>query len=220
MLKQSTRLAARLARAYSTSAPPPLPPGPPPRGSIFTASTVYPFLLLSAITSLALNLSHQRSARQQETAHLSAQISVLETLVNRIASRRAPLSTDEQEDIERELELVGLGRGKGKQAVDAEKSSRPETSWTEALFGKKGKQYEPETDDTDWDTVFREADEAETKRNGKTSASTALPSGADTPTPPTPVLASPPTSSRHPLSSGLEATPPQSKSKPASVVYL
>lgn len=124
-------------------------PPPPPRGSIFSASTIYPFLLLSAITSLALNLSHQRTAKSQETAHLSAQVTVLESLLNQL---RSPSNRPTSEDIERELELVGLGRGKGKTALgEGDKSGKGQTSWGEVLFGKKGKEFQQEKDDTDWE---------------------------------------------------------------------
>lgn len=110
---------------------------------------MYPFILLSVITSLALNLGHQRTARDAEAAHYRAQVSVLESILARVHSRT--LSDAEQEDIERELELVGLGRGKNKSVVDAETSVREQTSWTEVFFGKKGKGYELEKDDTDWE---------------------------------------------------------------------
>lgn len=131
---------------YSSSGSPP----PPPRGSFFSASAIYPFILLSAITSLALNLSHQRTARSQETSHLSAQITVLESLVNQLRNDPNRLS---DEEVEKELELVGLGRGKGKRVVGGEgdKSGRNETSWGEVLFGKRGKEFEPDKDDTDWE---------------------------------------------------------------------
>ena len=146
LLRSSSRLGH--ARHMTSSSDGPAPP-PPPRGSIFSASTLYPFVLLSAITSLALNLSHQRTAKTQETAHLSAQISVLESLVNQLRSSSTPPSAEE---IERELELVGLGRGKGKIALgEGDKLGKSATSWTEVLFGKKGKEFEQDQDDTDWE---------------------------------------------------------------------
>lgn len=126
-------------------------PPPPPKGSIFSAPTIYPFLLLSAITSLALNLSHQRTAKSQETAHLSARITVLESLLNQL---RSPSGSPppSSEEIERELELVGLGRGKGKTALgEGDGSGKSRTSWIEVLFGKKGKEFEQDKDDTDWE---------------------------------------------------------------------
>ncbi|GAA5955070.1 hypothetical protein JCM21900_002776 [Sporobolomyces salmonicolor] len=140
--------------ASSSSAPP--PKDDPPRPSWISAVTIYPFILLSAMTSLALNLSHQRAARATETAHLGAQISVLESLLARVREGKQ-LSEAGQEEVERELELVGLGRGKGKEAVNAEAGAKAPTSWREVLFGKKGKEFE-EKDDTDWEkgglTVF------------------------------------------------------------------
>lgn len=139
----------------STGSPPPRPP--PPKYIRF--ATVYPFILLSIITSLALNLSVQRTARETEGARHRAQISVLEKLVARLQSRHQEFTTTselteaEQDEIERELELVGLGRGKGKEAVSAEMSVKTDeaTSWKEVFLGKKGKGYEPEDDKTDWE---------------------------------------------------------------------
>lgn len=122
-----------------------------------TFSLLYPFLLLSTITSLALNLSHSRQQATATSRHLSAQVSVLSSLVDRLKADRdahgaRPWTADEREAVERELELVGLGRGKGKKAVDgAEVDKGVSISWGEVLFGKKGKQFEPEKDDTDWD---------------------------------------------------------------------
>ncbi|BGP45065.1 hypothetical protein JCM10450v2_000882 [Rhodotorula kratochvilovae] len=196
-------------------APPPPPPSPPlpPRPSYFQAATIYPFILLSAITSLALNLGHQRTARETEAAHYRAQISVLEAILARLP--RQTLSDAEQEDIERELELVGLGRGKDKAVVDAETSVREQTSWTEVFFGKKGKGYEAAKDDTDWEKVFHEADEAEKTRQA------ALPTApAPAPIPASVVASSPPPPS--PASAATPTPPPapaQSKPTPRAV-YL
>ncbi|GAA5926931.1 hypothetical protein JCM3775_007082 [Rhodotorula graminis] len=150
----------RPASSFPGASPPPPPPPPPPRVYIQPA-TIYPFILLSIITSLALNLGHQRTARDTEAARYRAQLSVLESLLARATATARPLSERDQDDIERELELVGLGRGRDKAVVGAETSVREATSWTEVFFGKKGKAYEQVKDDTDWDKVFREADEAE-----------------------------------------------------------
>ncbi|GAA6052306.1 hypothetical protein JCM3770_007242 [Rhodotorula araucariae] len=198
--------------------PPPSSTPPPPRPSYFQAATIYPFILLSAITSLALNLGHQRTARETESAHYRAQISVLEAILARLRMPRgAVLSDTEQESIERELELVGLGRGKDKAVVDAETSIREQTSWTEVFFGKKGKGYELDKDDTDWEKVFHEADEAEKSRqSAPPSAST--PDAALTPAPIT--ASSPPSPPPAPLAT---ATPPpvRASSAPATrAVYL
>lgn len=59
------------------------------------------------------------------------------------------MTEEDRETVERELELVGLGRGKGKAKLEHDEAG--ETSWGEVLFGKKGKAYEPEKDDTDWE---------------------------------------------------------------------
>ncbi|GAA5862803.1 hypothetical protein JCM8547_006549 [Rhodosporidiobolus lusitaniae] len=210
--------AVRLAStAPSSSSSPPLEDDDPPRPSYFTAATIYPFILLSAITSLALNLSHQRTARENETSHLGAQIFVLEGILSRLrepsASRAgARLSADEQEDIERELEMVGLGRGKGKKVVNAEGGRREEagTTWSEVFFGKKGKGFEEE-DKTDWEKVFHEADEAERKRVAVSSIAPPPPASAATPLPP---VSSPPSAPTPPLA----PAPPSRPARPA--VYL
>jgi hypothetical protein len=148
---------ARNVHTQPTSSSPPPPRPPPPKYIRF--ATVYPFILLSIITSLALNLSVQRTARETEGARHRAQISVLEKLIARLRSRHESESTTrelteaEQDEIERELELVGLGRGRGKEAVSAEMSVKTDeaTSWKEVFLGKKGKGYEPEDDKTDWE---------------------------------------------------------------------
>lgn len=100
------------------------------------------------------------------------------------------MTEHEREQIERELELVGLGRGKGRESIEQEverKALETSISWKEVLLGKKGKGFEQDVDTTDWEkgqcsalgprersvltlgqffglTVFREADEAEQKR--------------------------------------------------------
>lgn len=161
--RQCLRRSAHSSVAPPQPSPPP-PPPPPPKYLSF--ATAYPFILLSVITSLAVNLGVQRTARETEGARHRAQISVLEDLVARLRSRGTTQATDhwlsrgtgalseeEQEEIERELELVGLGRGRGKAAVSAEMSVKSdwETSWKEVFLGKKGKGYEQEDDQTDWE---------------------------------------------------------------------
>lgn len=149
---------ARHVHTPPPSSRPPPPRPPPPKYIRF--ATVYPFILLSIFTSLALNLSVQRTARETEGARHRAQISVLEKLLARLRLRSRPdaatareLTEREQDEIERELELVGLGRGRGKEAVSAEMSVKSDeaTSWREVFLGKKGKGYEPEDDKTDWE---------------------------------------------------------------------
>lgn len=121
-----------------------------PASSLLSLDTLYPFLLLSAITSLALNLSHSRSAFTNEADHLRAQLSVLESLLAPERTRR-PLSADEQERIERQLELVGLGRGKGK-AEQVVQGRFGQTAWGEVFFGKKGREWEEDkaADEAEW----------------------------------------------------------------------
>lgn len=159
------------ARTPSRARAPPTSP-PPPRPSYFTLQALYPFLLLSTMTSLALNLSHSRATQETETSHLRAQISVLESVLRRLTAeeerageawtkRRRGLSPEEQETVERELELVGLGRGKNKDLAvgggnaggnaGGQLAGIKPVAWAEVFFGKKGKEWEVDTDDTDWE---------------------------------------------------------------------
>lgn len=110
-----------------------------PRPSFFTRQTIYPFLLLSLLTSLALNLSHGRAQHIEASAVLRAQISVLTTLKARLlaAASSSPrkLSHEDRERVERELEMVGLGKAKGRTTKDDREEG---TSWKEVFLGKKG----------------------------------------------------------------------------------
>ncbi|TKA55445.1 hypothetical protein B0A53_02371 [Rhodotorula sp. CCFEE 5036] len=199
---------ARNVHTQPTSSSPPPPRPPPPKYIRF--ATVYPFILLSIITSLALNLSVQRTARETEGARHRAQISVLEKLVARLRSRhRSELTEAEQDEIERELELVGLGRGRGKEAVSAEMSVKTDeaTSWKEVFLGKKGKGYEPEDDKTDWEAVFKQADEAEQTQQRRP--------------PPVPTLPSPPASPAPPPTQAAPASPVAApRPNPSKPVFL
>ncbi|GAA5977365.1 hypothetical protein JCM11641_000076 [Rhodosporidiobolus odoratus] len=210
---RTTSTRAGTVRASSSSPFPEDSPPPPPPPSYISAATIYPFILLSAITSLALNLSHQRTARETEGAQYRAQISVLETLLDGLrtpAATAAVLTEAQQEDIERELELVGLGRGKGKAAVDAEGGKRAETSWREVFLGKKGKGYEEE-DTTDWEKVFHEADEADKARTLAARTRNAPPA-----------LTSPPASapSAPPASPAPSTSSPPCSARPSRGIYL
>lgn len=110
------------------------------------------------MTSLALNLSHNRSKFNELELNFKARISVLERIITRLRLARIlnendkgkgkELNEEEQEIIERELELVGLGRGKGKGTSEEEVVIG--TSWKEVFLGKKGKEWE-EPDEVDWE---------------------------------------------------------------------
>lgn len=90
------------------------------------------------MTSLALNLGHSRSSHAAQVGHLEAQKSVLESLVQRLRSGVG------EEEVERELEMVGLRRGE-------EEREEERVEWGEVLFGKRGKKWEEEKDETDWE---------------------------------------------------------------------
>lgn len=117
----------------------------PPRPKYFTKATIYPFLLLSIMTSLALNLSYSKTANQQKFNSLKAQISVLQSSLLTLKSttkaeeRKKVLST-----IQRELEMVGLGNSKDHFLTTAE------TTWLEVLFGKKQPEFQPAEEEEDW----------------------------------------------------------------------
>lgn len=137
------RSPAALVRQASTSASPAAPP--PPRPSYFTLATLYPFLLLSLLTSLAVNIAYGRTQHADEAALLRAQLSVLDRVQTYWARRSeglAPAADAEavEEALERELEMVGLGRAKGQERV---KRGRAEdgTSWREVFLGKKGVEW-------------------------------------------------------------------------------
>ncbi|GAA6007045.1 hypothetical protein JCM11491_001487 [Sporobolomyces phaffii] len=211
------RQAGRARYSSSSSGERPLPP-PPPRGSFFSASTVYPFILLSAITSLALNLSHQRTARAQETAHLSAQVTVLEALLDHVRSRAMTTDDDgDDERIERELELVGLGRGRGKRALgEGDREGKRATSWSEVLFGNRATEYQPDQDDTDWERVFQEAEAADLAKSSTRSTSARSENTLPTPVLVAPPPPSPPTPSPTPTDDAAPR-PPQPKK---AAIYL
>ncbi|KAK4054795.1 hypothetical protein OIV83_000719 [Microbotryomycetes sp. JL201] len=137
------------------------------RPPLLTRETIYPFIMLSIITSLALNLRHSRSQREADERRLEAQVDVLQDTIAHLKLQNwSTLPSQDREQIEKRLERVGLGRAKGKARDDNQRplSDMMATSWFEVLFGKKGKQFEQKEDDTDWDLVMKEADEAETKR--------------------------------------------------------
>ncbi|KAK4332497.1 hypothetical protein RTBOTA2_000669 [Rhodotorula toruloides] len=206
---------ATTSRSASSSAfPPSSPPSLPPteRPPFFTAAAIYPFILVSLLSSTALNLSYQRVAREREGARLRAQVSLLESLLARLRTEAGrALSEAEQEEIERELELVGLGRGAGKEVVDAESSVKVQTTWSEMLFGKKGKEYQEDKDETDWDAVLREADAAESARQAGRTVSTPAPTAA-----PSPRSTQPPSPAPSPAS----PTPSADSRPPPRGVYL
>uniref|UniRef100_A0A0K3CJU4 Uncharacterized protein n=2 Tax=Rhodotorula toruloides TaxID=5286 RepID=A0A0K3CJU4_RHOTO len=185
---------------------------PTERPPFFTAAAIYPFILVSLLSSTALNLSYQRVAREREGARLRAQVSLLESLLARLRTEAGrALSEAEQEEIERELELVGLGRGAGKEVVDAESSVKVQTTWSEMLFGKKGKEYQEDKDETDWDAVLREADAAESARQAGRTVSTPAPTAA-----PSPRSTQPPSPAPSPAS----PTPSADSRPPPRGVYL
>lgn len=115
-------------RQHSTPPPPPPPPPPhysshapqPPREERLRLPTdvppiserlrpLIPFLFWwTVITSLAVHLLRKRKANEEEIARLTAQQTVLEDMIASFA-RGEPLADDE---IRRELEMVGLRRRK------------------------------------------------------------------------------------------------------------
>jgi hypothetical protein len=112
-------------RLYSTE--PPLPP-PPPRWRWPPArQLVYPLILLSALSSAAVNLRNSRELTYNTVSHLKAQVSTLEDLVDRV--RRG--EDVDAAKLHRELARVGL-----RERVDVA-PAETKVGWKEALFGRK-----------------------------------------------------------------------------------
>lgn len=193
---------------YSTT-----PAARAPRPSYITRANLYPFLLLTAMTSLALNLSYSRTNTAAEQAQLRAQLSVLTKVVlglSAIEGVQSPGRAAQIEEMDRALEMVGLGCGKGKaKAVEV-----VGTTWRETLLGRKGKEWEAkEADPTDWEKgesdpgafvdpsltrskVFREAAEADDKKEAKASVKPIASVTVEEPAPPAasiPATPAPPT---------------------------
>ncbi|KAM0755639.1 hypothetical protein T439DRAFT_320345 [Meredithblackwellia eburnea MCA 4105] len=193
-------------KSYTTSS------SRPPSRSFFRRDAIMPFILLSTMTSLAFNLSHSKSTLKHQSSILNAQISVLQSLIDRETLRAGtPLTKGEEEDNERQLELVGLGRAKGKERdvnefENAVKSKFGRTAWREVFFGKKGKEWEEEGDQkaqAEWDQALLEASVQESK----TLPPVVEVASASAPSTPT---------------TGRPSTPPSANSKPSSAkdVYL
>ncbi|BGP63972.1 hypothetical protein NBRC10512v2_005325 [Rhodotorula toruloides] len=73
------------------------------------------------------------------------------------------------------------------------------------LFGKKGKEYQEDNDETDWDAVLQEADAAESARQAGKTFPTSAPTIAPAPRPaqqsspaPLPATSTPSSDSRPP----------------------
>ena len=122
-----------------------------PRSVYLTTATVYPFLLLTAITSLALNLSYARQSNAQKTQALTAQITVLSDIIATLSSTplppTGPLRLAQLDAIQKNLQLVGL----------RESTTIPPTSlattWREVLLGKKNKEMTSHAEqEPDWAT--------------------------------------------------------------------
>ncbi|BGO96808.1 hypothetical protein NBRC10513v2_000744 [Rhodotorula toruloides] len=79
------------------------------------------------------------------------------------------------------------------------------------LFGKKGKEYQEDKDETDWDAVLREADAAESARQAGRTVSTPAPTAA-----PSPRSTQPPSPAPSPAS----PTPSADSRPPPRGVYL
>lgn len=104
----------------------------------------YPLLLLSAFTSLAINLAYTRSAALEDKQHHDAQLSVLKALVKRLEARQrsTALTQDEQREIDRELELVGLLKRD-------EHAEEAEITWRDVLFSRGKRRKATQQDDDD-----------------------------------------------------------------------
>ena len=121
-----------------------------PRAVYLTSATIYPFILLTAITSLAFNLSYARQSNHQKTQALTAQITVLTDILGTLAATplppSGPLRAAQLDAIQKNLEMVGLREGGKAPAKEG-------TTWREVLLGKKGKEFtQNDEEEPDWET--------------------------------------------------------------------
>lgn len=165
-LRTITLRSPRACSSRSSSTSSPSSSNEPPRPSYFTVETLYPFLLLSIITSLAVNLAYNRSVHAQESGALRAQISVLNKLNERLSVAAVASSSSsssaqgasvkgkgrellDEETIERELAMVGLGKAKLNEKGGIKEKV---TSWREVFLGKRGKGFDDIAEEQiDWD---------------------------------------------------------------------
>ncbi|EIW70716.1 hypothetical protein M231_02630 [Tremella mesenterica] len=139
---------------------------PPPISS--RIRPIIPFLIYwTFVTSLALNLLKIRKRAEEDNDRYQARISVLQGVIRGLEEGRV-----DEEEMRRDLEMVGLRDRRGKEVVGDLGIVRP-LSWREALFGlSKGK-----------DTSVHEGD-AETSLQEWLEAVGSSPSTTSHPSPP------------------------------------
>ena len=94
-----------------------------------------PFLIYwTVVTSLAVNLLRTRKRSEEELGRSKAQISVLEGLVRRLQAAEV-----DDDEVQRELEMVGLRRREVTAELGEEMKEGGYVGWKEALLGRKGK---------------------------------------------------------------------------------
>ena len=94
-----------------------------------------PFLIYwTVVTSLAVNLLRMRKRSEEELGRSKAQISVLEGLVRRLQAAEV-----DDDEVQRELEMVGLRRREVTAELGEEMKEGGYVGWKEALLGRKGK---------------------------------------------------------------------------------
>jgi hypothetical protein len=107
---------------------------PPPRMSKRLRPLLPFFFWWSVITSLAVHRLQLRQRAEIELGVVNAKITVLDSLIKR--TQAGEVLDDEQ--VQRELEMVGLKERKRSSEVEgAEREIVKDVTWKEALFGRK-----------------------------------------------------------------------------------
>lgn len=103
------------------------------------SEVLYPFLLLSAVVSLTMNLRRVRVGAEDEARRLRAQIGVLEGLVEWLKSDEGKKESNEAAHarVKRHLELVGLRERNEGEAITGQARLARSVTWKEVLLGRK-----------------------------------------------------------------------------------
>lgn len=95
------------------------------------ASSYLPHAIYSlAITSVSIHLVSQRKDIDAERGHLTARISILQSIVDQLRSERNAVSDEELARLKR---LAGLHKAN----LPAEEDEKDDVSWKSVFFGRK-----------------------------------------------------------------------------------
>jgi len=113
-------------------------------------SAYLPHLIYSTVlTSLSFHLLFQKKQSEVDRAHLTAQISILESLKDRLRSEQ-DISDDE---IER---LCRLAKTHEESHMEGAGMKREKVGWKEVFLGQKSEVDPGEHDKKDWEELQRE----------------------------------------------------------------